>query len=608
MDYVPPPPNRLAPQAIPELAGAVEIAAGHGSLCARGSEGWVRCWGSLVGPGRPREVPELRGSSSLALAGSTLCAIVGERVLCRIGIGEHAELVDAGITGAYALAGGDFSLCALRRDAPVICLRTQSGDLDEEDTAALVRFAVEGTEHATRVSSEGSTIVVLEGAEIRSGELPYPPRELFRHGESVDAPAPATLRDRSHIEGAIDVRMDLYTRCAIDAAHVLSCAPIEGARYDTVPNALPARLEHVEEVALATETACALHEEGSVSCWGSNWNGRAGVVPSPSAPPTRAHGLSGVTAISVASIHACALDAEGRVLCFGDTPGHEEPAPLDGMPVATQLVHAGPGVCALDREGSVHCACDPRTRRTSRPHPLEHVGPLALPPSSALAGDELLHAIGRDRVVRSIAPCTASAPAVEHASLRGATSIAAALGRVCGVVSGRVRCEPHPDTDVRGPRVLFDPSRLRSVTRLVGGFEQMCAVVRDREVECWGHDGVGQLALPPSPPILRPVAVSAIPADATGFAFGDHASCWIASGEVVCAGIGEDLRPRAHGDHVDRGDGSTRVIPGLREVSGIALHPFGGCAVARGEVWCWGGGVRGDGTWWSSATPRRVAL
>ena len=63
--------------------------------------------------------------------------------------------------------------------------------------------------------------------------------------------------------------------------------------------------------------ACALHESGSINCWGDNTDGKLGVgfAAGPVLEPTKVLNLAGATEVEVSSAptarHVCASNAEG---------------------------------------------------------------------------------------------------------------------------------------------------------------------------------------------------------------------------------------------------------------------------------------------------------
>lgn len=105
----------LMPVAIEGLNDVVEVQAGPMSTyCARGEEGWTRCWHGENGRwSAPADVAALSGASALALASAQeVCGVVNGQVAC-------TDLADAagksvpllGSTGVVALTSGLLTVC-----------------------------------------------------------------------------------------------------------------------------------------------------------------------------------------------------------------------------------------------------------------------------------------------------------------------------------------------------------------------------------------------------------------------------------------------------------------------------------------------------------------
>jgi len=81
--------------------------------------------------------------------------------------------------------------------------------------------------------------------------------------------------------------------------------------------------ESVKQVAGGNQFTCAVTVQGSVFCWGPNYDGRTGVgtTNGESKYPTRVKGLTGkkVESIAVGGVHACAVISGGQeVYCWGN--------------------------------------------------------------------------------------------------------------------------------------------------------------------------------------------------------------------------------------------------------------------------------------------------
>jgi alpha-tubulin suppressor-like RCC1 family protein len=124
---------------------------------------------------------------------------------------------------------------------------------------------------------------------------------------------------------------------------------------------------HVKDLALGWERACALLDDGTVSCWGrSDEGGAYGPRPTP------VSGLSNVIQIGVGERHTCALLQDGTVSCWGGTyhsalgigPVDQNvlvPTAVPGLPPISQIALSGQHSCALGRDGSVWCWGDDET-------------------------------------------------------------------------------------------------------------------------------------------------------------------------------------------------------------------------------------------------------
>lgn len=129
-------------------------------------------------------------------------------------------------------------------------------------------------------------------------------------------------------------------------------------------------------VAVGTGHACAVLEDTTVACWGTNGAGQTGVNPEESLhseegsayilAPTRVPGLDNVVQISSGGQSNYALRADGKVFGWGNVswtprkPGEVEPdrfIPRE-VPGVSEVVKVADGdgpACALRRDGTVLC-------------------------------------------------------------------------------------------------------------------------------------------------------------------------------------------------------------------------------------------------------------
>ena len=139
-------------------------------------------------------------------------------------------------------------------------------------------------------------------------------------------------------------------------------------------------------IGVAGDNACALHANGTVSCWGDNSAGELGdgltthatcTSSDCSRAPVTVSGLSDAVAISVGEITACALRRGGSVVCWGDNDNgqlgdgvatHETctvstgmfdcshvPVAVSGVTDAVEVSVGDDAVCARRSSGALTC-------------------------------------------------------------------------------------------------------------------------------------------------------------------------------------------------------------------------------------------------------------
>lgn len=159
-------------------------------------------------------------------------------------------------------------------------------------------------------------------------------------------------------------------------------------------------------------------------------------------------------------------------------------------------------------------------------------------------------------------------------------------GEICAISRDhQLECTTLRTPDVREPVVS-------GVERVVGDLGIRCGLSSDRALTCWGRDdSLGELLRLPErwffgdapsdadghiPPTL--IARSVDDVAVTG-----HHVCVLAGGTLTCEGA------NAYGQTTDApaaADGRRTVA--LEDVTAVSASGLVTCAIARGEVWCWG--------------------
>ncbi len=399
------------------------------------------------------------------------------------------------------------------------------------------------------------------------------------------------------------------------------------------------------QIATGDVYACALLEDRTVRCWGSNLNRTLGdgtttdqsnpvqVLASGSTQGTNV--LGGVTQIATGNFHACALLADGTVRCWGNnqngrlgdgtTTGSVNPVqvlesgstPLGGV---TQIAAGGSHTCALLDDETVRCwgnngsgQLGNGTDTGSNPNPN---------PVQVLAS-------GR----------AGSNPVV----LGGVTQIAAGNLHACALLKDRtVRCWGNNQngqlgdgtTDIRNNPVKVlvsgtassNPVVLAGVTQIAAGGSHTCALLDVGTVRCWGSNVSGALGDGTTADRTRPVEVLSDTASSNPDVLAGVTR--IAPGESQTCALLEDRTVRCWGRNAERqlGDGTTSLRtrpvqvlasgstdPAPDVLGGVTQVAAGGalsCALLEDKsVRCWGSNARGalgDGTISAQVFPVQV--
>jgi serine/threonine-protein kinase len=212
-------------------------------------------------------------------------------------------------------------------------------------------------------------------------------------------------------------------------------------------------------------------------------------------------------------------------------------------------------------------------------------------------------------------------------NLEGAIEqVAAGQHHTCAIVDGGARCWGHGlygqlgDGMKRSPVTV--PARVRGlttgVTSMALGIFTTCAIVKGHPM-CWGMNTSGELGVVPRTNRAIPIDSPATGDDFVGVRSDGSTTCAFAARRITCWGEHRWTSPAALGAVSDLAlgnDGGCVIRSGAVEcfrwnserltkvplparatqISGGASHA---CALAGGEVYCWGNhgfGALGDGT------------
>ena len=160
--------------------------------------------------------------------------------------------------------------------------------------------------------------------------------------------------------------------CAILDDHSVSCwgsnvfGQLGGSDTGAHGPVTIAGITDASDVVIGQQTICVTRAGGTVWCWGyQQFLTNGGVI----SPPTQVAGLAGTTQLAANGTSFCAIGANGQVTCWGDyrpvtgtipdSNGHYQLGTFDGTAAdrqARRIEMAQAYVCVLDRNGTVRCA------------------------------------------------------------------------------------------------------------------------------------------------------------------------------------------------------------------------------------------------------------
>jgi alpha-tubulin suppressor-like RCC1 family protein len=335
-------------------------------------------------------------------------------------------------------------------------------------------------------------------------------------------------------------------------------------------------------VSVGTSHACALMDDGSVMCWGSDALGELGRgVTGPAVPiPAPVAAISNARSVAAGASFTCSLAPDGTVMCWGANtfcelgngcpisglPGSESGQVDDPVPVAVNGL-SGPATAVVtgsDLDGGLPYAC-------------------------ALLGGGTVECWGAndigivdDNTVLFIAPTAVS-------GLSGATALTTGTGFACALVSGgSVACWGDGPLGQAGARATSGSTTPLAVTGLsdavavAAGDFHACALVADGTVHCWGMNSSGELGDGSRTDSGTPVAAQGVSGAVAIAAAGSSTCALLGDGTAKCWGTNTTVLTPA-------------AVPGLAGAASISLGGDSACAVVSGgRIACWGDNSSGQ--------------
>ena len=305
------------------------ISASRGRTCAVRLDGGVACWGSdglrerFALAGLQNVVAVSTGNNPTL--GMHACVLHTDGTIACWGSGHDGKLGQGdtnnyylpvtvpGITDAVAVSAGASHTCAAHRDGSVSCWGSNSsrqmGDSTPRPSYSPQR--VPGLSDVVTVAvGDSSNCAVHRDGSVSCWGWPYTTDHADSAPRRFKGPAAFT-----------SVSIGWSYSCATSVAGDVYCwvngqAPADATRVRN--------LTDVVEASVGFFNGCGLHRDGGVSCWGRNDLGEIGDGTTTGRDqPVRLAGIVDAVAVSVTvgnpgvNPHACALHEDGSASCWG---------------------------------------------------------------------------------------------------------------------------------------------------------------------------------------------------------------------------------------------------------------------------------------------------
>jgi len=297
--------DQTSPVTMTEFGSVKSLALGGNQTCAILEDDTVKCaglnWAGQLGSGdtntnaTPIVIPGFEGAVKLYAASLNTCALFADNTVKCTGFNNNSQIsavpgnvlvptVIDGLTGVRDLAVGDNRICALMLDNSVKCAGGNSyGELGLGDTVAR-------TSYVDVPDLNGAKQIVM--------------------GMSMD-----------------EFWTTYHWTCALMSDDTVKCAG-ESMETDYGSSFVSiAELSNVRSLALGKGNVCAILQNGSVKCKGSNWDGQLGLGDTSTKTSFETvAAFQGAEKMAGGWPGMCALFPDGQIKCSGLTTfGSNEP-------------------------------------------------------------------------------------------------------------------------------------------------------------------------------------------------------------------------------------------------------------------------------------------
>ena len=338
----------------------------------------------------------------------------------------------------------------------------------------------------------------------------------------------------------------------------------------------------IKSISTGSSHSCALLNNGSIMCWGSNSQGQLGDNSTTTKyAPVYVSGISTATDLSCGNYHACAVLDNGSAMCWGDN----------------NYGQLGDNDQPTDKHYPVYVASITTASTISAGH--RHTC-TALDNGSAMCwGYNYYGQLGDNSTTSRYAP-------VHVYGITNATTISTKYFHTCAVLgNGSVMCWGYNDYGQLGngdyPNKKIIPiyvSDITTATRISNGYRHTCAVLDNSNIMCWGDNSLGQIGDSNNPTDKHtPIYISSGIA-ASSLNLGYYHTCAVLdNGSAMCWGYNDQGQLGDGDDPVNKD--SPVYVPNITNASTISAGYYHTCtALDNGSAMCWGNngmGQLGDG-------------
>ncbi len=393
-------------------------------------------------------------------------------------------------------------------------------------------------------------------------------------------------------------------------------------------------------VRVALKYACALAQDGTVSCWGANERGQLGDgTQSSRSTPVAVKDVANAVQIDVGMYGACALIADGTVKCWGATLygalGTAGPATETGT--ATTVVGISGATKISVGEATICAIVSSPVPGTVKCWGYGGAGQLGVssPPSSTATPQTVSGLVASDISVGDFYACAVASgalkcwgtnysnqidtsatstvyetPVTGGGLTSGVAAVNAAVDHTCVITTGStVKCWGAGTLGQHGNGTTSNSATPQNtnidpgVTALGQGDSHVCALLGD-SARCWGNNYRGQLGTGSNDTYsATPVTPSGMASGVSAIDAGGHNTCAIVGKSVKCWG---ETDSGAIGSGFSGSSNTPADVFGIAGATAIAAGGGHSCAVASSALKCWGSNLSselGDMTTTPSSLP-----